>query len=494
MKPYLLYECQEFVPRQSLDDLPFMQDLQVEPLLEAMSQGDRFVLDTASKLVPHVEIEASAILYRQQMVKDCIRYPDLIEDMYAIASNVDLQAADYRMQMKPSFSRNISVVEKLKTATALIAVILTALLALRNLGRSRLGHDRSEGLIRLFRRLGQAYPDTLLSDAGTHCKLLQQAVQGRRLRIGASLGDGLKGTNYTLGQMREAPKFSLIRRPGKSGALHLAHSLAEIEESALANVLRIVRRWIDETLIFFELLRFESSFYVGCVRLHATLAERGCEVAFPIPLHANERCLSFTGLYDPGLVLCNGSRPVSNDWNGEDTLLLMISGTNQGGKTTFLRSIGLAQLMMQCGLFVPAASFRANLCDCIFTHFTREEDENMRSGKLDEELARLDGIVNQLTARSLLLMNEPFASTTEREGSAIAKDFLTVCYELQLKVCIVTHFYELADWAYSQQRSQVEFLSPERSEDGLRSYKLYRRKPTPTSYGEDLYKSVRRRK
>ncbi|MCC3372495.1 hypothetical protein [Cohnella sp. REN36] len=489
MKPYLLYECREFVPLQPAADLAFMEDLQVEPLLEAMSRGDRFVLETARKLVPRLEIEPSDILYRQQMAADCIRHPALIEEIYEIASRVELQSADYRTQMKPSFSRNVSVVEKLKTAVALTEWIIQTLRTLRTMGKTRLGSDQTEGLNCLFRRLDEAYPDSFLSDAENHCRLLRQAVQERRLRIGASLGDGMKGTNYTLRQVRAASKFSLLRRPGKSGSLRMAHSLAEIEDSALANVLRIVKRFADDTLRFFDQLRFESSFYVGCVRLHETLAERGCEVAFPIPLPAHERCLSFSGLYDPGLALSQiGRLPVSNDWNGKGALLLMISGTNQGGKTTFLRSIGVAQLMMQCGLFVPASSFCANVCDCMFTHFTREEDESMRSGKLDEELARLDGIVSHLTVRSLLLLNEPFASTTERDGSAIGKDLLSVCYALQLKVCIVTHFYELADWAYSQQLDRADFLSPERGEEGYRSFKLQRRKPSPTSYGEDLYK------
>ncbi len=151
--------------------------------------------------------------------------------------------------------------------------------------------------------------------------------------------------------------------------------------------------------------------------------------------------------------------------------------------------VGIAQLMMQCGMFVPATSFQANLCDQIFTHFTQEEDETMSSGKLDEELARLDQIIDHLTSRSLLLMNEPFASTTEREGSAIAKDLLTVCHELRLRVCIVTHFYELANWAY-EQLEHTAFLSPTWTPGDPHSYKLSTRKPSPTSYGDNLYARI----
>ncbi len=63
-----------------------------------------------------------------------------------------------------------------------------------------------------------------------------------------------------------------------------------------------------------------------------------------------------------------------------------VTGANQGGKSTFLRSIGLSQLMMQCGMFVPAKYLCSNICESIFTHYKREEDTTMSSGKLDEEL------------------------------------------------------------------------------------------------------------
>ena len=95
--------------------------------------------------------------------------------------------------------------------------------------------------------------------------------------------------------------------------------------------------------------------------------------------------------------------------------LVMITGANRGGKTTFLRGVGLAQLLMQCGAFVPAERYRAGVCSALFTHFKREEDAAMRSGKLDEELSRMSTIVDRLTAGAMLLLNESFASTNEHD-------------------------------------------------------------------------------
>ena len=107
---------------------------------------------------------------------------------------------------------------------------------------------------------------------------------------------------------------------------------------------------------------------------------------------------------------------VGNDIDGNDKALVVITGANQGGKSTFLRSVGLAQVMMQSGLFVGAEAFGANIVRGVFTHYKREEDTSMTSGKFDEELSRMNALADMLGPHSLILFNESFASTNEREG------------------------------------------------------------------------------
>jgi DNA mismatch repair ATPase MutS len=70
---------------------------------------------------------------------------------------------------------------------------------------------------------------------------------------------------------------------------------------------------------------------------------------------------------------------VANTVDADNTSLLMITGANQGGK--FMRGIGLAQLMMQSGMFVGAEIFTAELCTGLFTHYNRKEDAAMQKGK-----------------------------------------------------------------------------------------------------------------
>ena len=181
---------------------------------------------------------------------------------------------------------------------------------------------------------------------------------------------------------------------------------------------------------------------------------------------------------------------VGNDLDADDKSLVMITGANQGGKSTFLRSIGLAQLMTQAGMFVGADSLRVNVCDAVFTHYKREEDEMMESGKLDEELARMGQIADHITSNCLLLCNESFAATNEREGSEIARQVVRALLEAGVKVLFVTHMFDLASSFHRQGLDSALFLRAERRTDGARPFKISEGEPLPTSYGEDSYRKI----
>ena len=235
------------------------------------------------------------------------------------------------------------------------------------------------------------------------------------------------------------------------------------------------------------MLRVELGFYVACLNLQDQLVRKGEPLCFPEPLPADQPVLVCQGLYDVCLSLRIEERVVGNDVSGNDIGLVIITGANRGGKSTFLRSVGLAQLMMQCGMFVPAESFGANLCDGVFTHFKREEDAAMKSGKLDEELSRMSVIVDKITPHSIVLFNESFASTNEREGSEIARQVVHALLEADIKVFYVTHMFDLAEGFYGGKTEGTLFLRAERLSDGQRTFRLVQGEPLPTSYGEDLY-------
>jgi DNA mismatch repair ATPase MutS len=196
------------------------------------------------------------------------------------------------------------------------------------------------------------------------------------------------------------------------------------------------------------------------------------------------------GLRDVGLCLTTSRPVVGNDVDGHGRTLIMATGANEGGKSTFLRSVGNAQMMMQAGMFVTAEFFEANVERATFTHFKREEDDTMTSGKLDEELARMNAIADAMTPQSLLLCNESFASTNEREGSQIARGVIDACAAADVKVVFVTHLYDLAHSLYDRGDPTALFLRAERCDDGARTFRLTAAEPEPTSYGVDSFLRV----
>jgi DNA mismatch repair ATPase MutS len=111
----------------------------------------------------------------------------------------------------------------------------------------------------------------------------------------------------------------------------------------------------------------------------------------------------------------------------------------------------------------------------------------MTSGRLDDELRRMSVIAGQVKPGCLMLFNESFAGTNEREGAEIGYQVVRALLEARIKVFFVTHRYALADRFRRQHAPATLFLRAERGADGQRNYKLTVKDPLPTSYGEDLY-------
>jgi DNA mismatch repair ATPase MutS len=296
-----------------------------------------------------------------------------------------------------------------------------------------------------------------------------------------------RGERLTQRLRRQPPILQFSLDPRDEAGIR---ALNELRDRGIGLVANTLAQSTDHVRSFFNGLRIELAFYVGCVNLHEQITRKGEPTCFPVPAGGNDRRLSFRGLFDICLALSMEGRVVGNDVQADKQDLLIVTGANQGGKSTFLRSVGLAQLMMQSGMFVPAEAFSSNLYDGLFTHYSREEDVIMNSGKLDEELARMSDIVDHLTMRSMILFNESFAATNEREGSEIARGIVFALLEKQVRMAFVTHLYEFAGSLRERGKGDVLFLRAERRSDGTRTFRLIEGKPLQTSFGEDLYDRI----
>jgi DNA mismatch repair ATPase MutS len=279
-------------------------------------------------------------------------------------------------------------------------------------------------------------------------------------------------------------QFSLHPRD-ESGA----RALSDLSDAALSAVATTTSEAADHINAFFEMLRIELAFYIACLNLHHTLRKRAVPLSFP-EIAQKTNFLAFEDLRDVSLSLSIEGEVVGNELKAGTAPILVVTGANQGGKSTYLRSIGLAQTMMQAGMFVTAQQFSADLRDSLFTHYRRREDRGLKSGKFDEELRRMNGLVEHIGHTPLFLFNESFAATNEHEGAEISRQIITALTESGARVVFVTHMHALAELLAEQDASMIRFLRAERSDDGKRSFRILPGEALSTSFGRDLYRQI----
>jgi len=499
VKVFLMYMDRDFDQGGDVSPgaMELTQDLELDTLFGAMAVGDKFLLDVVKKGALASLDEPEAILYRQHILADCLERPAIVREMYSIA--VDAIEREKKVWGWGHYAEGM-----LHRSVEVIKQMMDLLKRLRHIADAHGAGFRSEGFTTLFRMFSRELDDEYLSSVEDHLRRLEFRDG---ILMSAELDEGNKGTRYVLRKPWEPEQSWMERLQAWGERLILGdrsdyvYQLADRDESGFRALTELRGRGIslvagalgqstDHLLSFFRMLRSELGFYVGCLNLRDRLAGKREPICFPEPFAVGKAILSGRGLYDLCLSLSVEERVVGNDVTADDKLLVMITGANRGGKSTFLRGIGLAQLMMQCGMFVPAESFRANVCDGIFTHYKREEDSSMKSGKLDEELSRMSAIVDQMTSNSIVLLNESFASTNEREGSEIARQIVRALLETGIKVVYVTHLFDLAQGFHLAGMDAALFLRAERLADGRRTFRLVEGEPLPASYGEDLYRRI----
>jgi DNA mismatch repair ATPase MutS len=467
------------------------QDLGLDILFNAMANGDAFLFEVAKVAVLGGVTDPQVIFYRQRILRDCLRYASIVREIYQIAIEA---ITEERKNYWSLFGRYPA--GTLHHAVEVLQMFVGKLKRLRHIADQYANQFQSDGLLRLFAMLRAELDDDYFAKIGDHLKQLRFRSG---VLISAELGKGNKGTNYVLRKPNDDKRNWVLRvlqgPAGYTFQLHPrdeagARALSELRDQGVNLVANALAQSTDHILSFFHMLRTELAFYVGCLNLHQRLSGLRAPTCFPVPAPRGARKLSFSGLYDPCLALSMRQQVIGNDVNADGKDLLIITGANTGGKSTFVRSLGLGQLMMQAGMFVAADSFSAEVQQGLFTHYKREEDFTMESGKFDEELHRMSQVVDQLTPGSMMLLNESFAATNEREGSEIAMQITSALLESGIKVAFVTHLHEFARALCEKKMANALFLRAERLADGTRTFRLIEAEPLQTSYGKDLYDDV----
>jgi hypothetical protein len=492
MKTFLMHPDRDFdaQPPPKNEAIQFAQDIELKVLLDTAAAGDRYLYDIISAACAHAWTnDIATIRYRQDILKDCLANPKIVRQFYTIAIEPFGREHSWNFSL---FSRDAA--SKVGSGVRTLQNCLDILGRLRDACSANADKFASQGFRQFFDTLERDLDDAYLEAARTD---LDNLTFRSGLLLSAQVGDGGKG----LGTMLRKPQprdLSWIRRLFTPGApsytlqLHPrdeagAQAFGELQGRGFSLISEAIYQSAEHVLNFIKALRAELGFYLACLNLKERLDQIGEAVAFPDPRQGD---VSFNcrNLRDVCLALTMGRPVIGNDVNADGKPLIIITGANRGGKSTFLRSVGLAQLMLQCGLFVTADAFCSSLHTGLFTHYKREEDRSMRSGKFDDELVRMSAVADRIHDRALVLFNESFAATHEREGSEIARQIVTALLESGISVFFVSHMYEFARSFLDDDR--VLFLRADRSEDGARSFRLREAKPIPKSFGADLYSQI----
>ena len=491
----------------SVHQRDLVDDLGLDLLLDAMAAGDDHVRRVCEGLLLDGLDDVGEVARRQGVVADALAHPEVVAAMHA-AIGSGLEAARrsaaglYRESPEPVVRRSV---ERLR-------VHLDVLRRLRGQARRVQGSVRSEPWQELIEQLVTVVDETADADMEA---LLEELTFPRGMLLSARIGRGATGVDHVLRRPRSQGWLARsVDRSGDSFELperddEAVAALGAWRERALAPVATQLSAAAEDIEVFLRRLRDELAFLLGAVQLGDRLAGAGLATCFPELVPGGAAAPAggegaratpdepptaprwrARGLYDPALALRIGSEVVPGDLDADGATLVVITGANQGGKSTLVRAIGAAQVLAQAGLFVPAGALRLELRPQVYVHFGREEDRRLRRGRLEEELARMRRIIEQLGPGDLLLANESFASTNEAEGSALAHGVFVALADARVRVVAVTHLYELARSLEVADREDILFLRAQREEDGTRPFRVEPGPPEATSYGRDLYLDI----
>ncbi|MGC4018854.1 MAG: hypothetical protein QM793_06295 [Muricomes sp.] len=458
-------------------------DLELDSVFSVMAQDDMVIYNAVQTafLLPLVMEEQ--ILYRQQVLSDCLRNDETVRELYRLVGDALVKQENPNL----CFGEMQSVSSQFNRCMSRLKDLIFTLRFLRNFEKKEKKNFHSKGFQSLFRDLNKNLDDNFFAGLDELIHQLQfpdgMLIGAKLTKSGSSFGHELLYMESKHSSGQKSNPFYEVKQGNSRGVSDLLHR----RELAISKSNRILVRAISFVCDYLNALKNNLGFYIGCLNLHQKLTERKIALCIPV-ISQGKYSWSAINLTELNVGL-KEAHPVANNLKIENSCCI-ITGADLGGKTTFLRAAGQNQMMMQCGMFVAASFFSAPVKSGIFTHFQREEDHGFLNGKLGEEFTRMNEIIDSIKPGALLLCDETFCSTNEREGSEIAWQITKALREKGISVFMVTHLFPFAQRLHEDCRNDCTFLCSERLPDGERTKRILPGAPQRTSFCEDLYQEV----
>lgn len=505
MKIKLLYkEIDKVEVHESIHKQNLIKDLKMEWIIACMSNKDSYLYEVCKEVLTNPLSQREDIDWRNAVVKEAILYPQLFRDIYELATRTLEEIETYREFTAPKYNQILKNSKKIITETEMLEVFLKKLIQLRYFMENEAFQFKSRAVVAFQKDFLEWISESFIESLRNNLDELKLMKEGQEMTLTGHLFLGFKRADYILNSLeakeaRQAMEQKMKlwdklfgEREKQCMSIHLGdvgieNNIGELIEANLEGIFKVLSQFNKKLIVFFKQVRYQFGFYSCCERLYSELVARSIKCCFPEFVEGQSK-MSIEELVDVALVIKEKKNVVSNTLSVEDKSLWIITGANQGGKTTFLRSLGVSILMAQSGLFVGASAYKSKIFTGIFTHFPSAEDEKVHKGLLEVELSLLDQIIDAIKRDGILLMNESFATTTEKEGSLIADEVTRALRGSGITTVFVTHLFEYADALYREKSYDTIFYRAGRGEDGLRNYQIEEGRPVESGNGTDLQK------
>ena len=527
-----------------------INDLSVDYICEALTK-DPYELNVIKQLLINITDDEKVIRYRCDIFEDFLRFPKLRENLTALIAKLkDLREIE-RFQKDAESSSLWQLINRLRELDGYVDCITAIKTTLEDVdikseGMLRLKEkvneiynesgftDLKEDITEMFSMVRNLKSITLgvnldnmlrpkavgvislndkaFTDSGLLKRFINFASNQSELHHGtdvtgftsfhpanpSTLSLGL-GT-AVIGAQQELKNFensSLTGADPMSDALKKV--VTDILKRTVNNLKSTLNKYVGSSGYTFITLMPEITFYIRFAELCDKITSLGFTLSKPRITNTSERTTKAKGIYNIKLAIkaltgdeeISASDVITNDFCFDDEArIYILTGPNRGGKTTITQAVGLAFLLAQNGIYVPAEEMYLSPADNIYTHFPADENDTVDLGRLGEESKRLAEIFSSATNKSLLLLNESLATTNVSEGLYIAKDVIKAMRYLGVRAVFNTHMHDLArnlDVINTEITGDSKIESMVTGVDnGRRSFKIFIAPPQGVSYAKDI--------